>query len=312
MTEITAIRYAAYGAADVLTADRIEAPTPGPGEVLVEVRAASVNPVDWKIRSGALRAAMPLAFPAGTGRDGAGVIAGVGDGVDAGRIGQRVCFLASRGVGTWAEQIVLPADIAVPIPDALSFVDAASLPLAGLSAWIPLVDDAAVGPGMRVLVHAAAGGVGTLGVQIARERGAWVAATCSTRNVDFVRALGASEVIAYDRQRFEDQLADIDVVFDTVGGDVHRRSYSVLKKGGTLVCLSAEPYEDRGADFGVRVVKAMVQPDPEALAALVARVADGRIRTVVEQVMPFTDFVAAQLHSEAGHARGKTVLALEA
>lgn len=312
MTEITAIRFAEYGSADVLCADRIEAPTPGPGEVVVDVRAVSVNPIDWKVRSGAMSAVMPTAFPATTGRDGAGVIAAVGEGVDAGRVGQRVCFLAGRGVGTWAEKIVLPAGIAVPIPDGLSFVDAASLPLAGLSAWIPLVAAAAIGPGMRVLVHAAAGGVGSLGVQIARERGAWAAGTCSARNADFVRALGASEAIAYDQGAFEDQLSDIDVVFDTVGGDVHRRSYSVLKKGGTMVCLSAEPYEDRGEEFGVRVIKAMVQPDPEALAALVALAAEGRIRAVVEHVMPFSDFAAAQVHSEGGHARGKTVLEIGA
>jgi len=312
MPEITAIRFAEYGAADVLSADRIEAPTPGPGEVAVDVRAASVNPIDWKVRSGAMSGVMPTTFPAITGRDGAGVISAVGEGVDPQRIGARVCFLAGRGVGTWAEQIVLPADLAVAIPDALSFVDAAALPLAGLSAWIPLVTAAQVGPGMRVLVHAGAGGVGTLAVQIARVRGAEVAATCSARNVEFVRALGASEVIAYDQAAFEDRLSDIDVVFDTVGGDVHARSYAVLKKGGTMVCLSAEPFEDRSEEFGVQVKKAMVQPEPEALAALVALVADGRIRTVVEHVMPFAEFAAAQVHSEGGHARGKTVIEIGA
>jgi len=308
MTEITAIRYAAYGAADVLSADRIEAPAPGPGEVVVDVRAASVNPIDWKVRSGALSAVMPLDFPAGTGRDGAGAISAVGDGVDPARVGERVCFLAGRGAGTWAEKIVLPADLAVPIPDTLSFVDAASLPLAGLSAWLALVTGAGIGPDMRVLVHAAAGGVGTLAVQIARAYGARVAATCSARNVDFVRALGADEVIAYDEQAFEDSLSDIDLVFDTVGGDVHARSYAVLKTGGTMVCLSALPIEDRGDAIGVRVIKAMVQPDPEALAAIVALVAAGKVRPVVEHVMPFADFAAAHIHSEGGHARGKTVL----
>lgn len=308
MTEITAIRYAAYGPADVLSADRIEAPTPGPGEVVVDVRAASVNPIDWKVRSGALSAVMPLDFPAGTGRDGAGAISAVGDGVDPARVGERVCFLAGRGVGTWAEKIVLPADLAVPIPDTLSFVDAASLPLAGLSAWLALVTGAGIGPDTRVLVHAAAGGVGTLAVQIARAYGARVAATCSARNVDFVRVLGADEVIAYDEQAFEDGLSDIDVVFDTVGGDVHARSYAVLKTGGTMVCLSALPIEDRGDAIGVKVIKAMVQPDPEALAAIVALVAAGKVRTVVEHVMPFADFAAAHIHSEGGHARGKTVL----
>jgi NADPH:quinone reductase-like Zn-dependent oxidoreductase len=312
MPEITAIRFAEYGTADVLTADRVAAPTPGPGEVVVDVCAASVNPIDWKVRSGAMSGVMPTTFPATTGRDGAGVIAAVGEGGDPQRVGERVCFLAGRGVGTWAEKILLPKDLAVPIPDGLSFVDAAALPLAGLSAWIPLAVAAPVGPGMRVLVHAGAGGVGSLGVQIARERGAWVAATCSARNAGFVRSLGASEAIAYDQNAFEDQLTDIDVVFDTVGGDVHARSYAVLKKGGTMVCLSADPFEDRGEEFGVEVKKAMVQPEPEALAALVALVAEGRIRTVVEHVLPFAEFAAAQVHSEGGHARGKTVIEIGA
>lgn len=310
MSDITAIRFPAYGPPSVLAAERIAAPRPGAGEVVVDVHAASVNPIDWKVRSGLLQKVFPVAFPMTTGRDGAGVISAVGEGVDAALVGRRVCFLCGRGVGAWAEQIVLPAALAVAIPDALSFTDAAALPLAGLSAWSALVTEAKVGPGMRVLVHAAAGGVGTMAVQIAADRGAHVIGTCSSANVDFVRGLGASEVIAYDREAFDEKLSGVDVVFDTMGGEVHRRSYAVLKKGGMLVCLVAAPFQDRGADYGVTVKTAQVMPDPAALAAIVGLAAAGRIKPAVERVLPFNEFAEAQRLSELGHARGKTVLRL--
>ena len=246
MSEITAIQFADYGPSEVLSARRIAMPQPGAGEVSIAMHAASVNPIDWKVRAGQLKQFFPVVFPMTTGRDGAGIVTAVGEGVDAALIGRRVCFLASRGVGTWAEQIVLPAALAVPIPDAMSLTDAAALPLAGLSAWAALVTEAQLGPGMRVLIHAAAGGVGTLAVQIARDRGAQVYATCSSGNLDYVRALGVDDVIAYDRDKFDERLSGLDVVLDPIGGEVHDRSYGVLREGGTLVCLTAAPFKDRG------------------------------------------------------------------
>lgn len=308
MTDITAIQFAAYGGPEVLQTRRIAAPQPAAGEVIIDVHAASMNPVDWKVRSGLMAKYFPVTFPMTSGRDGAGIISAVGEDVDARRIGERVCFLVGRGVGSWAEQIALPAALAVPIPEPLPFTDAAALPLGGLSAWAALVTEAQVSEGMRVLIHAAAGGVGSIGVQIARDRGARVIGTCSSRNVDYVRALGAEEVIAYDLEAFEDKLSGLDVVFDTVGGDVHRRSYKVLKKGGIIACLSAAPYEDRGAENGVRVAMAKVMPDPVALAELVALAAAGRIKPMVERVVSLSDFAAVHAESGRGHARGKTVL----
>ena len=307
MSEITSIRFSEYGGPDVLSADRVPAPQRGAGEVLVDAHAVSVNPIDWKVRSGMLSKAFPSTFPMMTGRDGAGVIRAA---EDATSVGRRVCFLAPRGVGTWAEQIALPAALAVPVPDALSFIDAAALPLAGISAWAALVTTAQVSAGMRVLIHAAAGGVGGLAVQVARDRGAHVAATCSYANIDYVRALGAETVIAYDRENFEEKLSGLDVVLDTLGGDVHRRSYKVLRKGGMLACLSAAPFEDRGADYGVTVKMAQVAPDPVVLAKLAALAAAGRLKPQVERVLPFSQFAEAHRLSQAGHARGKTVLTI--
>ena len=192
---VLAIEYDAYGGPEVLELRRINAPQPAPGEVLIQVHAASMNPVDWKVRSGMLQKFFPLTFPVITGRDGAGEVIAAGSGAEAALIGKRVCFMAARGVGTWSEQIVLPSSLAVPFPAGLADSDAAALPLAGISAWVGIVQTANVQAGMRVLIHAAAGGVGSLAVQIACLRGATVIATCSQGNVDFVRALGAQEVI---------------------------------------------------------------------------------------------------------------------
>ena len=308
-TDMLAVEFNSYGGPDVLELRRRSAPEPGPGEVLVRVRAVSVNPVDWKIRSGMLQKFFPVVFPVITGRDGAGEIMTVGGGAEPSLVGKRVCFLAPRGVGTWCDKLVLPEAEAVPFPESVSFEHAASLPLAGISAWIAIVQTANVVPGMRVLIHAAAGGVGSLAVQLARIRGAEVVATCSQSNVDFVRSLGA-EAIAYDETPFEDAVRDVDVVLDVIGGDVHRRSYRVLKRGGTIVCLVATPFQDLGTQYGVKVMVPQVLSDPAALTQIVALVAAGKLKPCVEHVLPLSDFAKAQQMSETGHARGKTVLML--
>jgi NADPH:quinone reductase-like Zn-dependent oxidoreductase len=307
--DMLAVEFDAYGGPEVLKLRRRVAPELGPIELLVWVRAVSMNPVDWKIRSGMLQKFFPVTFPVVTGRDGAGEVVAVGSGADATLIGKRVCFLAPRGIGTWCERIALPEAEVVPFPDSLPFEQAASLPLAGISAWIAIVETADVTPGMRVLIHAAAGGVGSLAVQLARIRGAEVIATCSLANVDYVRSLGA-EAVAYDTTPFEDVVRDVDVVLDVIGGEVHRRSYRVLKRGGTIVCLVAAPFEDLGAQYGVKVMVPQVLSDPAALARVVALVAGGELRPCVEHIFPLSDFAKAQELSQTGHARGKTVLVL--
>ena len=173
-----------------------------------------------------------------------------------------------------------------------------------------MVQTGNVKAGMRVLIYAAAGGVGGMAVQIARLRGATVIATCSERNADFVHALGAQEVIAYDKTAFEDHARDVDLVFDVIGGDVHRRSYQTLKRGGMIVALAAAPIEDQSARYGVKLAVPQVLSDPAALAEIVALVAAGKLKASVEQVLPLSDFAKAHQMSETGHARGKTVLTL--
>ena len=308
---VLAVEYDSYGGPEVLKLRPVAVPKPGEGQVLVEVQAASVNPIDWKVRSGMLQKAFPTTFPALTGRDGAGRVAAVGPGTDATLVGARICFMAPRGVGTWAQQIALPVDAMVKIPASLSYEQAAALPLAGMSAWAGIVQTANVGAGMRVLIHAAAGGVGSLAVQIAKARGAHVIATCSEANLDFVKSLGADEVIAYDKVKFEDAVKDVDVVFDVMGGEVHKRSYKVLKRGGMIAMLAAAPIEDQGAAYGVQVKMARVLPDQAALAALVDLAGQGKLKVVIAQVLPLKEFAKAQELSQTGHARGKTVLLMQ-
>ena len=305
-----AVQFDAYGAADVLQWREIAQPSPAKGEILVDVHAVSVNPIDWKIRAGKFAAAIPLAFPAITGRDGAGIVRATGPDSDASLIGKRVAFFAPRGQGSWAEQLVLPATNVAIVPDTVSTTDAAAIPLAGTSAWIPIVEVAKVSDGMEVLVHAGAGGVGSLAIQIARARGAQVTATCSERNAELVSSFGAHRVIAYDRVPFEKQIGDIDVVFDTMGGDVHRRSYEVLKRGGMMVCLAAEPFVDQSAEYGVTVVQAPILPRRDILDSLLGMAAEQTLRVFVEQVLPITEFRQAQELSQSGHVRGKIVLQL--
>jgi NADPH:quinone reductase-like Zn-dependent oxidoreductase len=305
-----AVVYDAYGGPEVLKLRSIPPPRPAPGEVLVEVRAVSMNPVDWKVRSGMLQKFFPVTFPTIAGRDGAGEVIGAADGADASLVGKRVCFIAQRGAGTWSQKIALQASVAVPIPPSISYEQAASLPLAGVSAWVGLVQTADVKPGMRVLVHAAAGGVGSMAVQIARLRGATVMATCSQHNVDFVRALGAQEVFPYDQTAFEEHARDIDAVFDVIGGEVHRRSYAVIKPGGMIVALAAAPFEDQSARWGVNLATPQVLSDSAALEEIVELVAAGALKPCVEHVLPISDFAKAHQMSETGHARGKTVLVL--
>jgi NADPH:quinone reductase-like Zn-dependent oxidoreductase len=308
--KVLAVQYDRYGGPDVLQLREVEAPPPGRGEVVVEVKAASLNPIDWKVRSGMLRQFFPVTFPATTGRDGAGTVIAAAPDVDASLIGANVCFMAPRGVGSWAQRIALPLDMLVRVPANLALEQAAALPLAGVSAWAGLVDAAGVGAGMRVLIHAAAGGVGHFAVQIARERGCEVIATCSAANVDFVRGLGASQVIAYDLDAFEERVRDVDVAFDVVGGDVHARSYKVLKRGGVMACLAAGPYKDEGVAHHVEVRMARVLPGAAALSPMIALAGDGRLKAHVEQKFPLADFAKAQALSQGGHARGKTVVTL--
>lgn len=297
-----------YGEA-ALQLEEVPVPAPGPGEALVRVAAASVNPVDWKIRDGLLKDAFSVNFPRVLGRDCAGTVAALGAGVEGLAPGDAVAGVTSpMGDGSHADFVVCAAKAIAKKPPALGFPEAASLGISALSAYIPLVEDARVAAGARVLIHAAAGGVGSVAVQIARHLGAEVVATCGPANLEYVRGLGARRVIDYTREDFAAAAGPCDVVFDTLGGEAHLRSFAALKPGGVMVCLTAAPIPAASPRSDVTVIRSQIRPTRERLDRVLEWAAGGVIRAQVTRVFPFEEAPAAYALSRTGHARGKIVL----
>ncbi|MCY1667526.1 NADP-dependent oxidoreductase [Rhizobium sp. SL86] len=304
--------YRDYGGPDVLEFGDVDAPRPEAGQVLVRMAAASLTPFDCKLRAGGLKAYFSPAFPNTPGRDGTGTVVALGPGVGTVQIGDRVCVMTpgTRAPGTCSELLACDIGLVVPLPDALSIVEGASLVNASLSAWTCAVRVAGVKAGDKVLVHAGAGAVGGLLVQLCRHLGADVTATCRSTNKDYVLSLGAGKAIAYDQDEFT-TLEPQDIVFDLMGADVHARSYQVLKRDGHLVYLTAAPIVDRGAEFGVTVTRAMIVDDPEAVAPILALAANGKIKPQVARTLPLSEVAQAHRLMEAGEVtRGRLVLTI--
>lgn len=296
-----------WGGPGTLVEREIERPEPGLSEILVRVHAAGVNPVDWKTRaSGALIAwgEVPI-----VGWDVSGTVEAVGPGVTLYRPGDEVYGMPSfpRQAGGYAEYVVGPARHFAPKPASLDHVQAAALPLAALTAWQALVDTAAIAPGQRVLVHAAAGGVGHLAVQIAKARGAYVIGTASAAKHGLLRELGADELIDYRSADFTEVVSDVDVVIDALGGETGERSLKVLKPGGHLVTLPTP--DDVPADAaGVHTGWTLVEPDYRGLLEIASLVEAGRLRPFVEAVLPLSEAAKAHEIGERGRTTGKIVL----
>ncbi|WP_433331065.1 NADP-dependent oxidoreductase [Spirillospora sp. CA-294931] len=307
-----AISQDVLGGPEVLKLVEVDRPEPGPSEVLVRVHAAGVNPTDWWHReSGGLLSDVPVPL----GWDLSGVVEEVGLGVTAFSPGDEVYGMPNlpRPAGTYAEYVVSPTRHLARKPSNLSHVEAAALPVAALTAWQALADTAVVREGQRVLVHAAAGGVGHLAVQIAKARGAHVIGTARAAKHDFVRALGADEVIDYTRDDFAEILDGVDVVIDAIGGEYGPRSLRTLRPGGLVVSLasSAEVQLAPQAEaLGLRALFLIVEPDHAGLREIASLVEAGRLRPHVETVLPLEDVIKAHQLGQSGRTTGKIVLTL--
>lgn len=306
-----AIQYSEYGTAEVLKLVDVADPIAGAGEVRVKMHFAGVSPVDAKLRAGNLRDYFQITFPKIPGRDGVGVIDQVGDGVQGFECGDLVWVAADPAKdGTYAEFVVCAAARVVHQKSNLPDRCAAALLQPGVSAWTA-VKTAELRRGMHVLVHGGAGAVGSLIIQLARRLGARVTTTCRTGNIDYVRVLGAHAAISYDSGDFG-VVRDLDVVFDLVGGDVHRRSYAVLRDGGHLVYLMALPIVAQTNERGIRVSRAFVQDTPEALQAVADLAAEGVLKPAVAGVFCLGEAASAHRALELGEVtRGRVVLDVE-
>jgi NADPH:quinone reductase-like Zn-dependent oxidoreductase len=299
-----------YGGPEVLALEETPVPQPGPGEVLVRVAAASANPSDWALREGRLKQAFAVTFPRTIGRDCAGTVVALGEGVADLAVGEEVFGIgAPDRDGTHAEYACLRAAAVMRRPAALPMTAATTLGVAAHSAYIPLVELAQLAAGERVLIHAGAGGVGHFALQIARHLGAGVIATCSAGNADFCRSLGADRVIDYAHEDFVPVARECDVVFDLRGGEVHERSAAALKPGGRLVYILAEPFQ-RSARTDIQVLNGPIAATRERLGRIAGWADAGVLKPHVDQVFAFEDAPAMYAASQRGHGRGKKVLAL--
>jgi NADPH:quinone reductase-like Zn-dependent oxidoreductase len=278
-------------------------------EVLVRVVAASVNPVDWKIREGHLRQMIPYPLPLTLGWDVSGVIESVGAEVKRFKVGDAVYSRPDiKRNGTYAEYVAIREGEIAHKPKTISHVEAASLPLAGIAAWESLFTAAQLTAGQTVLIHAGAGGVGSLAIQLAKASGARVIATMSGKNRDLVESLGADQVIDYRTQDFKVAIDKVDVVFDTLGGEVQESSWSVLKPGGTLVSIVSPPSAEKATSLGVRNAFVFIEPNPRVLDGLAAQVDAGKVRPVIGAEFALRDIAKAHALSESGRSVGKIVL----
>lgn len=312
MTErMLAVRQDSLGGPEVLRLAEVDRPAPGPTEVLVRVRAAGVNPVDWKVRRRGGAFGDP---PFTVGWDVSGEVVELGAGVTRFAVGDEVFGMPRfpLAANAYAQYVTSPSRQLARKPAGLDHTHAAALPLAALTAWQALVDTARLEAGQRVLVHAAAGGVGHLAVQIAKARGAYVLGTARAYKHELLRELGVDEPVDYTAVDFAQAVRDVDVVLDTVGGDYEDRSLRTLRPGGILVGIlnagSAAETARKAQASGVRGTGMLVEPDHTGLEAIAALVDEGRLRPLVAAAFPLADAAKAHELGEAGHTTGKIVL----
>jgi len=293
-----------YGGPEVLILEQVPRPEPNADQVLIQLKAAGVNPADWKYQAGFFKQFMPLTFPWTPGLEGSGVVEAVGANITALKKGDEVYGIVSGG---YAEYALASANDVQPKPGELTFEEAASIPMGFLTAWGALLDTANVQAGQRILIHGAAGGIGAYAVQLAKWKGAHVTGTASAGNLEFARSLGADNMIDYNATRFETLVRDMDAVIDTVGADLVERSFQVIRPGGIFVTVAARPAEDAGKAQNIRAVsagRASADHLKEASELIKAKL----LKPVVGKVFPLTEARQAQELSRTGHGRGRILL----
>jgi NADPH:quinone reductase-like Zn-dependent oxidoreductase len=304
------MRFHRFGGPEVLQSDTVEPSGPDAGQILVSVRAASVNPVDFKIRSGKYPAVKNDRLPYTPGRDVSGTVLACGAQATRFKPGDDVFGIVNIYGGGYAEQVVLDEDAVALKPARLDHVDAAAIPLAGQTAWQGLFRHGGLQPGQSVLIHGGSGGVGHFAVQFAKARGARVLTTVSTDNVEFARSLGADVVIDYKTQRFEDFASNLDMVFDLIDGETRERSWPLLRADGILVSTLTAPSQEAARKYNVRATRYTVEADGRELAEIATLVRDGVVRPHLQQSFALEAAAAAMAAVENGHTVGKVVLAV--
>lgn len=306
-----AVQINEYGGPSVVEVNEVDKPVAGEGQVLVEVRASSLNPFDTKIREGVMKDAIPLRFPSTLGGDIAGVVAEVGAGVEGFAVGDNVYGQANAvagNSGAFAEYAATKADQIAHAPKSLSFTDAAAMPLVGVSALQALTDHLNLQSGQKILIHGGAGGIGSLAIQIAKHIGAYVATTASAEAADFVKGLGADEVIDFESQDFTTIIRDYDAVFDTVGGEVLQKSAGVLKKGGIVVSMAGKVDDAVAAEYGITTIGQSTKVTTERLNKLTELIEQGVVKPQVAKIFPLDQAQAAFEFRETQRFNGKVVL----
>ncbi len=326
-----------YGDASKAQMREVERPVPGPGEVLVRVRAAGLNSVDYKIRDGMLKPILQLDLPTTLGNELAGIVEANGKGARRFLPGTRVMArVGKERLGAFAEYAVVREEFLTDIPESLDFKTAAAIPLAGLTALQALRDELQVKPGFRVLITGGAGGVGTFAIQIAKHLGAEVVTTASQRGRDLVKDMGADVVIDYEHEKFEDVIDPVDGAFDLIGGDTLSRTFGVVKKGGRVVSIAGMPeprtatkdldgryglaamfwfaslkFRAQAARAGVDYRYLFMHPSGSELAYLAEMAHRRLLKPVIDSTYPFEKIDEAMAELEEGHAKGKIVVTLD-
>ncbi|WP_340398406.1 NADP-dependent oxidoreductase [Paenibacillus sp. FSL H8-0079] len=301
-----------YGSKEELVEQEVNRPRAEANQVVVKLEATSINPIDWKLREGYLKEMFDWEFPIILGWDLAGVISEIGSNVTKWNVGDRVFSRPeTTRFGTYAEYTAVDEHLLAKLPDSISYEEAAAVPLAGLTAWQALFTHGDLKEGETVLIHAGAGGVGIYAIQLAKNAGAHVITTASEKNHELLYSLGADQVIDYKKENFEEILKDIDLVFDTMGGEVAENSYKVLKPNtGKLITIVGEPNHDTAKSHNVSAKGIWLQPDGDQLQRMAELMEEKKIKSIVGETFPFSRQGIYDAHalSETHHAVGKIVI----